>query len=964
MAEDTVAADAGGSLATSNRVEVLDAKQLISIEAVHRGFLYQHLYAAMCLLMAGAAGVEQIIVEGDEDVELVLPARRIYIQIKTRVDTLAPGDVSAALERFDDIRKEHAEGRRTGEAVFVIVTNAPPSNTLQLKIEGADWPADLALHWPGGLEPEEACLPPPPRSVPDAVAACSALAATLPFGLLRPETLTWKLASIVMFASAGAPPRQDHAFRRVELPTLFEQLIVQMQDFPAPPSVYRAQIDEPALLGEEKVRIVTGLSGAGKTAWVAEASLHAPLPVTYLDVVDMPGPALASAVAREVAGKMFGRSSGKLGEILLPGASGLDMLGALSVKLGEEGLHADVVIDNAHRVPVIDFEAIAARAPNLRLLLLCQPGSDVALLENRFGISAETLSGWDEDTISAAIRDAGCRADFADCERLSRLTGGLPFYVLNAAAVATREYNGDIRAFCIDVEAQTHIVQTAQEIILKRSFEGLPPADREVVALLSLADFALSRDEATRFLRRASDLDAKVTAARLRAVASTGTLELYGNAGLKIHDAVRMLGKADVAARGAGFEQKARAALREVVILSIREDWSIAKLGLLIRLFGQLGDSRILVEFATDELFHEMGVWPEIEPYLQAIAAEDEGDPETRLWALDGLVFNDLRDGRNEAGRARIDAMHALLQAHNLGEDEWLAWGMKRMLLMSMTGDVDGVHEMLGVVEARLPAKAEHRRIFRYNRALAFFKLEQKDVAVSEALELVEEYYDELGITPEDVLGRNPPELRPLLPKARDNTDTLKHLADTLDLLAQAAGGMSQRSTMARIHAMKFYELAHAFESFVRVGQDLVDEFVWVNDFTGARYIMERNIFPTLQAIGLVSYVLPVRALYAVVLAYCGDHEAAANEVARLLPYENAMPSEHRAAFQDQKQIIESVRRYGGPPQRQVSIPAPLQSLFDQRRGSAPSVEPRRKIGRNERCPCGSGSKYKHCHGR
>ena len=30
----------------------------------------------------------------------------------------------------------------------------------------------------------------------------------------------------------------------------------------------------------------------------------------------------------------------------------------------------------------------------------------------------------------------GCQADFGDCERLSRLTGGLPFYVLNAATVA------------------------------------------------------------------------------------------------------------------------------------------------------------------------------------------------------------------------------------------------------------------------------------------------------------------------------------------------------------------------------------------------------------------------------------------------------------------------------------------------------------------------------------------------
>src|SRR3546814_9706193 len=83
---------------------------------------------------------------------------------------------------------------------------------------------------------------------------------------------------------------------------------------------------------------------------------------------------------------------------------------------------------------------------------------------------------------------------------------------------------------------------------------------------------------------------------------------------------------------------------------------------------------------------------------------------------------------------------------------------------------------------------------------------------------------------------------------------------------------------MARIHAMKFYELAQAYSSFVRVGMDLVDELVWVNDFESARYAIERNIFPVIQAIGLTSDVLELRALYAVVLAYCGDHQAAANE--------------------------------------------------------------------------------------
>ncbi len=342
----------------------------------------------------------------------------------------------------------------------------------------------------------------------------------------------------------------------------------------------------------------------------------------------------------------------------------------------------------------------------------------------------------------------------------------------------------------------------------------------------------------------------------------------------------------------------------------------------------------------------------------------DGSDARIGYVASADLVFNDLREGSFDVAEARVDGMEALVEAHGMGEDEWLAWGMKRMLLRSMLGDADGVDGMLAAVDRRIPRNTEHMRIFRYNRALALFKLGDASVAVSEASNLIREYYADLGIEPEDVLGRNAPELRPLLPRDRDLTDTLKHLADTLDLMAQATGRTGLRSAMARIHAMKFYELAHAFDSLVRVGLDLVDEFVSVNDFVGARQVLERNLFPIMQGVGLASRVLETRALYAVVLAYCGDHDAAANEVARLEPFEEAMGPEHRRAFGGQKRLIEGLRRFGGPRQRQVDIPAPIQALFDQRRGAPRAVEPRRKVGRNERCPCGSERKFKLCHGR
>lgn len=947
------------------RPNVLDPRQLVRIEAVHRGFLYQHLYLVNCLLRAGSAGVDKIVVEGDEDVELHRAGGCFYVQVKTRQGLLEAGDIKGALGRFALIRAEHAAGARTGTARFVIASNAAPAPKLAEMSASADWPKDVEVHWPGSSVVADPALPQPPIDVNAAASACSTLAAQLPFAMLRPDTLTWKLAGAAMLAASGTPPRRDHAFYRDELPALFEQLLLQMQDFPAPPTVYRAQINEPPLSTEGRVRVLSGLSGAGKTAWVAEAATHLGAPAVYLDVGEMPGPALASAVAREIAAKLFGRSHGVLGEILLPGASGMETLGALNIKLGQDGLSVDVVIDNAHRLTPADLKPIVDQAQNIRFLLLCQPGTVTQEIAALLGVEHETLGGWDEDTIAAVVAEAGCVADYADCERLSRLTGGLPYYVLNAATVARREYDGLIAAICVDVEAQTNLVATAQEVILKRAFDTMPGQMKEVVAALSLADVPLSRDEASAYLQKACKLTRQSAISLLRQLPDSGAVELFSNAGIKVHDAMRLLGRAYMADRGADHERGSRKLLSATIIESIQKDWSIAKVALLVRLFGQLGQAKILVEFATDELFHEMGVWREIEPFLIEIAEAAEEDAETRLWALDGLVFNDLREGNVERGLQRIDAMRALLDNNKLGSDEWLAWAMKRMLAVSDNNDVQGVMNMLAQVEERLPKSGQHHRVFRYNRALAMFKLGAYDLTLQETERLGQNYYDLLGLSPEQVIGRNPPAIRPLLPKGRDNRDDLKHLADTLDLHAQALQRSGRSSPFARIHAMKFYELARAPQSVIRVGQDLVDDFCVHNDFEGARDVIEKTLLPTVQALNLVSWVVPVRSQYAVVLAYAGQFDAADNEMRRLAPYEAGLSPAGKGELQDQRRFIASLRRSGPPPQRTVIIPPAVEKLFAARREQAASPQQSRtKIGRNERCPCQSGRKYKHCHGR
>lgn len=95
---------------------VLDPAQLVRIEAVHRGFLFQHLYTVQCLLSAAALSVRSVEVESDEDVEVQFEGRRIYVQVKHRKKPLAWNDIEEAVERFAELRAAHQRGERSGEA--------------------------------------------------------------------------------------------------------------------------------------------------------------------------------------------------------------------------------------------------------------------------------------------------------------------------------------------------------------------------------------------------------------------------------------------------------------------------------------------------------------------------------------------------------------------------------------------------------------------------------------------------------------------------------------------------------------------------------------------------------------------------------------------------------------------------------------------------------------------------------
>lgn len=943
---------------------VLDPAQLVRIEAVHRGFLFQHLYAVQCLLSAASIAALHIEVETDEDIEVQLEGRRIYVQVKHRKVPLAWSDVEQALKRFEEIRSAHEKGEREGEPLFFVVSNAAPNGPLATKLAAADWPADVQIDWPTA-GPNARILPPPPATLIEAADVACQMALGLPFATLTPATLVWKLAGLVCLAATGEDGSLDHAFQVGDLPQLFEQMVLQLQDLPLPPSPYRVQEQEPDLITGERVRLILGYSGAGKTSWLAQSAQHIPEALVYLDVSDTPGSALAHTVAREIAGRVL-KTGYRLGEIFLPGASGREILQRLSRRLAESGKTVIVALDNVHHLSADDLSGIVRVGQEMRFVLLGRPEGDVSALEAILGIKREALLGWGPDTVAAAAHGDGCHVDAADCQQLIDLTGGLPLFILNAISVAKSDYTGSLKQLCADMAQSAHTREIAQDFILGRIFDRLPQPMASIAELLSLCDAPLKRLELRSYITAAVDANPAVFEAALRHLLSHGLLQVYADDRIKLHDAARAVGKGRLLLLGADSIKAKREVLRTVVEKSLRESWHPAKLSLFLRLTGEVGRLDVLVELGTDELFHEMGVWPEIEAYLIEGAQNEAVPPNQKIKALDALAFADIKV-RSERAEVWLTQMDALISAHDLGSEERLRVGMKRISCFASKGDRNGtstlIAELTPVVKD-LPLG--HQRVFQYNVACAQLALGDAHAAEQHLEPLIRQYYRLIGLTPEKVMGNNAPELGRMLKDGTD-FDDVKHLADCLDAFAKALDAQKRISPFARIHALKFYDLARAPESLFRVGQDLVDQFISMRDFDGALMMMETIILPQLQQWRIADYIITVRAQYAVVLAYCKRFSDAEAELARLEPYEAGLPAMQQQELHNQRVLVAKLKRLGPPPKWNPSADY-LQKIAEQLKGAktaaASPLQPgKQKTGRNERCPCGSGKKFKFCHG-
>ena len=102
------------------------------------------------------------------------------------------------------------------------------------------------------------------------------------------------------------------------------------------------------------------------------------------------------------------------------------------------------------------------------------------------------------------------------------------------------------------------------------------------------------------------------------------------------------------------------------MVASIEKERSLPKFSLYLRTLVEIGEIKQLVGFATDELFHELGLIQEIEGFLEKAAASPDTEPAQRFSALDGLVFADLKYHRVQIALRRLQLMAQIVEEDDL----------------------------------------------------------------------------------------------------------------------------------------------------------------------------------------------------------------------------------------------------------------------------------------------------------
>ncbi len=926
----------------------LDPSQLRKIESIHRGFLYQHLYAVGCLLLAGENSANLIRVEHDEDIEVCFPDAVVYLQVKTRANMLSAGDVRESLGRFNTIRALHQKGERAGNAVLIIVSNVPPGGALADRYGQAEWPSDVLILSPGASAEIPFALPPAWETLAAALAWCVERAEALPFRLLNSQTLVWKLAAVVQWVCTGQSS-QSHTFSRDRLHELFEQVVIHLQSFPPEPSIYREHVEEPAYVSTLPARLIVGHSGSGKSVWASRLAAHSPDPTIYFDAALVENASVTSSLARELAGSLVTEAGGEPQGLFLPGASGYETLVALNNYVAKRALSPIVVIDNAHGISPAVLVRIKEVATGFRWVIICQPSPNQVELSALLNLTPEHIRAWTLTSVAAEFEDADCHLTPDSAQRVVDFTGGVPLFVRGMAIICKNSYACNIEKALQDMEGDLTLTATAQEVISARIYGSLSVQARKAAAIMSISPLPHSREVLFKLIGGLVG-EAGGEAAAVRELMSSGIAQVRAGGNIGLHDAFIHFCSRDLSALMPGRIEEALRRFRDLY----GPPWdstTLARITPYFRVLAGLGDYKSIIDIcgAKAEILYELGLAPVVRELLYQALGKTK-DPEDLFYLQDTLCFWSIQAEDAIEARRLLGEMDKTLQTDSLGPKEYLAFYLKKMALDGQRN----LGEASKSYEAALALTVEplSRLILRYNFACLLLKHKQYKQAALDAMAIAMEYFDRIGLNPDDVFGKNPPEIYAKIKGKEYDIDDFKRLADSLNLYSMCCIAQREAYGIARIHAFKFYTMAYAIRSAIKTGMDVVDDLIRVGDGKGAKDFIEKTLIPTLTDFKVLDYFLPVRAQYAVVLAYCGEFIAARRELAQLAPFHSSAPPEWIEEVEHQTALIEAIEA------GEVLLPEPpRQDTFVSNRPE----RAKRRIGRNEPCPCGSGKKYKKC---
>jgi hypothetical protein len=459
---------------------------------------------------------------------------------------------------------------------------------------------------------------------------------------------------------------------------------------------------------------------------------------------------------------------------------------------------------------------MATALASCRLVLLAQPAPVMAEMEALLRVEAVALKGWSVVTIAGEFESAHAPLDPATAERVRRLTGGVPRFVSNAATLAGNFYSGDAQAFCRAVESAANTTRTAQELILRESFNRLSADARLAAALLSLARFPLSESECQEFLSAHAGF--RSGPAAIRELQDCGVVQRLMSGALVTHDAFLIMSTALFEALEPDVKLATKQRLAGVVEKSIGT-WQVARLMVYCRLLPQIGRSEVLADIASSlsEHIHEQGRSGELEAVLEEVLVSSEVTPVDKFMVADTLALWESHRPDKSAFVELVRTMERLARDHDLGGDTPSRLAMKQMLEPAINHESAGIR-LYSSRSLELADTPLLRRIALYNTATAWYMADEPEETLEITESLVQEYYGVLHLTEQQVFARSAKVLADEIGPDFDTLDELKRLADTLDLRARALNEMGLPSGLCRLHAMKFYQIAEVPMSLMKVG--------------------------------------------------------------------------------------------------------------------------------------------------